>query len=121
MGTTVGTILETHPRASLLLALGDDYKEAVLGYKPKSKEPADAYRDRGGRDAVIELWKAWCNRYGIVAEPPSDATDGALDALVCATVGWLYHRTPAELERLTQDGGASFGRGPFYVARCVLD
>jgi len=113
----VGTILETHPRASLLLGLGDDHKEWMLTYKQKTNESASAYRERKGPQAVIRLWKAWCERYAISAELPKEAVDGELDALVCATVSALYHRVPQELRRLTQGEGQLLGRGPFYVTR----
>ena len=41
--------------------------------------------------------------------------DGALDALVCATVAYLFHHEPATLLRLRHEVAGKTGRGPFYV------
>ena len=117
IGPTVGTILETHPRASLFLALGDDHRQPIMEYKKKTSESLSSYKERGGSEFAARLWKAWCAKYSIVASPPRDVTDGELDALVCATVGALYHKEPRQLMRLTGAGRQAFGRGPFYVAR----
>lgn len=42
-------------------------------------------------------------------------TDGELDAVVCATVAYLYHHQPDKLLRLRHQVPEKIGRGPFYV------
>ncbi len=106
----VGTVLETHPRASLLFALGEGVEGA-----------ARAYKDGGeaGTRAIATLWKGWAARFGIsVREAPR--TDGALDALVCATTAYVYHRDPGALLRLQEEDSVR-GWGPFYVMAKVDD
>jgi predicted nuclease with RNAse H fold len=100
----VATLLETHPRASLLFALGDEVEAAVRGYK-RVKD--------GDERAIATLWERWAARFGIASDL-TPRSDGALDALVCATVGYLYHREPEALLRLPEDGPLC-GWGPFYV------
>ena len=63
---------------------------------------------------VSTLWQAWSKRFSIIAKEPPH-TDGALDAVVCATVAYLYHHTPEKLLRLRHDVTHRTGRGPFYV------
>jgi predicted nuclease with RNAse H fold len=106
----VGTVLETHPRASLLFALGGGVEGA-----------ARAYKDGGetGARAIATLWAGWAARFGIsIDEAPR--TDGALDALVCATTGYVYHRNPGVLLRLQEEDSVR-GWGPFYVMAKVDD
>jgi len=100
----VGTLLETHPRASLLFALGAAVGEAVRGYK--------AGKD-GDQDAIAALWERWAARFGVSWEAVP-GSDGALDALVCATTVYIYHRAPEVLMHLKEDGPVR-GWGPFYV------
>lgn len=100
----VGTLLETHPRASLLFGLGEGTTDAVRAYK-RGGEPAGS--------AIEMLWQRWAERYDIRIETPP-RSDGALDALVCATVAYLYHHAAGTLLRLPEDGPVR-GRGPFYV------
>lgn len=114
----VGTILETHPRASLLLALGMNLKDPICRYKRRRKESAAAYRDRGGQRALEHLWQTWCERFDIETERPvTEVTDGQLDALVSGTTAALYHRDPEKLLRLSAKEDRVIGRGPFYVLR----
>ena len=107
----VGPLLETHPRASLLFGLGEALGDAVRAYK------------RGGecdQEAVTTLWEGWAARFDIQWDR-QPRSDGALDALVCATVAYLYHHVPGTLlhlrERAAVEGspGTVRGRGPFYV------
>jgi hypothetical protein len=100
----VGTVIETHPRASLHFALGRDVDEAIRAYKPA---PAP-------REAALTLWDGWISRFGIEAPGPP-VSDGPVDALVCATVALLYHRQPSALYRLAHTATDRQGRGPFYV------
>lgn len=102
----VGTILETHPRASLYFGMEktDTFHTALKGYKQGPDAP----------QAVRALWRAWSERFHITAdEIPFE--DGALDALICATIASLYHRAPENLIRLSQGTAEARGRGPFYV------
>ncbi len=106
LSPVVGTLLETHPRASVLFALGDKAHERVRTYKRG---------DASSRaDHTRELWRLWSERFGIV-HPDPVRDDGALDALVCATVAYLFHHEPAGLLRLRHEVAGKTGRGPFYV------
>jgi len=100
----VGTLLETHPRASLLFGLGNTAKGAVRSYKKGPRAP----------EHVSELWRLWSERFNITSTTFIDH-DGALDALVCATVAYLYHHAPQELLKLRHGSQGVRGRGPFYV------
>lgn len=101
----VGTILETHPRASLFLALGEKAISPLKNYKRKGKE---------GQPATLLLWEWWAERFLLPPAPPQSG-DGALDALVCATVAYLFHHAPDTLLRLTSGDSELRGIGPFYV------
>jgi predicted nuclease with RNAse H fold len=107
LSPTVGTLVETHPRASLLFALGEEAAEPVRRYKGST--------DRAVREAhARELWRLWSERFDLAHEPPVQ-NDGELDALVCATVAYLYHHAPGKLHRLRHNVAGKTGRGPFYV------
>ena len=96
-----GTILETHPRATLLLFLGKEHLDDIREYK---KSP----------DACRRLGKAWAKAFcisGGVATP----SDGALDALVCATVAYAYHCRPDLIRHLKHTASDRRGAGPFVV------
>jgi predicted nuclease with RNAse H fold len=111
LSPTVGTLLETHPRASLLFGLGHVEKEirtAVRKYKSKKVEAETR------RAHVRTLWRHWSERFGILPHEPV-YYDGALDSLVCATVAHLYHHEPAALHRLRHEVAGKVRRGPFYV------
>jgi predicted nuclease with RNAse H fold len=104
----VGTILETHPRASLYFSLEKNttIQDALRNYKTSAN----------AIELIRTLWQAWAQRFGINSDEIL-VTDGALDALVCATVAWLYHHSPEKLLHLAQDSSTLRGRGPFYVTR----
>ena len=108
LSPTVGTLLETHPRASLLFALGEDAREPVWEYKRGDDREIRA-------DHTRQLWRLWSERFRIAPHEPHDYHDGALDSLVCATVAYLYHHEPGRLYRLRHDAPEKTGRGPFYV------
>jgi hypothetical protein len=115
LSPTVGTLLETHPRASLLFALGhveEDVRTAVREYKPKRKDSTQQLEIR--RTHTQHLWRLWSGRFGIVHRGPVH-DDGALDSLVCATVAHQFHHAPDALYRLRHDVPGKTGRGPFYV------
>ena len=99
----VGTIIETHPRASLLFGLGKVADTAVRKYK---KSDDDKH--------LNILWENWSQRFNILSNS-SINDDGALDAIVCATVAYLYHHKPETLLRLRENISDIRGRGPFYV------
>jgi predicted nuclease with RNAse H fold len=101
----VGTLLEVHPRASLWFALGADRPDAVRHYK---KHPDAAVH-------VATLWAGWAERFAIQGQAPS--TDGGLDALVCATLGYLYGQQPESLLHLRHPAPHKSGFGPFVVLR----
>jgi predicted nuclease with RNAse H fold len=101
LAPAVGTILETHPRASLLLFLGHRYLNDIRDYKSST-------------DSCGRLGKAWADAFcisGGVATP----TDGAVDALVCATVAYAYHCRPHIVRHLRHTATDRGGTGPFVV------
>jgi len=108
----VGTLLETHPRACLLLGLGRSVSMAVRSYKrsnPSSEEH------------VVKLVQHWCNRFHITPSDEVPIQDGALDSLVCATVAYLYHHMPEKLLKLRHEAKDKTGRGPFFVVAPVSE
>lgn len=119
LAPTVGTLIETHPRASLLFGLGhagEEIRTAIREYKPKS---SDTKEQKTARKSHTErLWRLWSasERFDITCyERVRD--DGALDALVCATVAYLFHREPDALHKLRHAEPGKVGRGPFYVLK----
>ncbi len=102
----VGTILETHPRASLLFGLGREHLSEIQNYK----------KEGGSKDDISKLWQQWCATFGIeYVDIPEK--DGALDALVCATIAYLFHFRPDELYFLRHKNVNKSGSGPFYVIK----
>lgn len=115
LSPTVGTLIETHPRASLLFGLDhaeDDISTAIRHYKTKSSDTRAQAEAR--EPHVRQLWRHWSERFGITHREP-EYHDGALDSLVCATVAYLFHHAPGELYKLRHDVAGKAGRGPFYV------
>lgn len=108
LGTAVGSVLETHPRACLFFASDrDDLREACSLYKSASPE------------SIRLLWERWARRFEIsYDEAPS--SDGGLDALVCATIGRLFHVRPHALQKLGHDQPNRIGRGPFYILASTM-
>lgn len=104
LSPVVGTILETHPRACLYLGF-PDLVEPIRLYK--RKEPG-LYPE--------SLWRAWVERFGLRGTVPI-VSDGVLDAMVCATIAYLFHQHPETLLRLRSEAIDRSGRGPFYVLR----
>ena len=80
--------------------------ESVRRYKKHKDSPAHVER----------LWRAWAERFAIVGEP-APTTDGGLDAIVCATVAWLYGCRPEALLYLRHPARHKSGFGPFYVLK----
>jgi len=99
----VGTILETHPRASLYLALGSEFLPDLKEYKRSQQ-------------AVARLSIGWSAAFGIEGNYVA-SSDGALDALVCATVAFCFHGAPERLRYLRHSANDRQGRGPFVVAQ----
>ena len=91
-----------------MFGLDQTLHPAIIKYKqePDSKE------------YITLLWQHWAQRFGIC---PTDILlhDGALDALVCATVAYLFHRDPARLVKLKHTARDKTGYGPFYVVAPV--
>lgn len=105
LGGVVGTILETHPRSCVYFALRENM-ELIHGYG----------RGKGAREAARPLWDAWIRRFSIRgAQGVNEVEEGTVDALVCATIAFLYHRAPGMLRRLTGSSPGLRGRGPFVV------
>lgn len=98
----VGTIIETHPRACLLLA------------NPENEVAVQDYKKPDGLDAICFLWGWWTKKFYIKGDLPKP-TDGALDSMVCATIAYLYHRCPEKLFKLHHDAPGKMGRGPFLI------
>ena len=115
----VGTIIETHPTACMLLALeGEGVHSAVKGYKRARRKAEDRVaRDNDCRPYCERLWEQWTARFGLPAEAPKPMSDGAVDAVVTATVAWLYHREPEQLWKLATGESDEVGRGPFWVIK----
>ncbi|MBI4205110.1 MAG: DUF429 domain-containing protein [Betaproteobacteria bacterium] len=109
LSPSVGTILETHPRAALYFGSSAELDDALRHYK-KGPEPTAL---------VQRLWQAWSTRFGIDGDL-GILSDGALDAAVCATVAYLAHHRPEDLLRLRHGAADKTGRGPFYVVRPEL-
>ena len=115
LSPVVATLLETHPRASLLFGLGNaenEIHEAVREYKRKRGDTREQTEARAGH--TRGLWRCWSDRFGI-AHNGAVEHDGALDSLVCATVAHLFHHEPSALRRLCHAIQGRVGRGPFYV------
>jgi predicted nuclease with RNAse H fold len=97
----VGTILETHPRANLYLELGAESLADIKEYKRSS-------------DACRRLTSRWCESNRI-RRPEEFDCDGALDAVVCATLAHSFHHAPHRLRLLQHTAADRQGRGPFVV------
>jgi predicted nuclease with RNAse H fold len=106
LSTDVPTIVETHPRASLLFCLGPEYLESVKSYKSPDRSLAERH-SKLLTDAWLQRWK--------IARSNIQPSDGAVDSLVCATVAYALHWHPATLFKLKQLSEDRVGRGPFYV------
>ena len=108
LSPVVGTLIETHPRASLYFGLAADALGDIKTYKDAKSTLAVR------QQALTSLWEQWCHRYRI-ENPYIPDDDGALDALVCATVAHQFHHAPEQLYKLRHDVAAKTGNGPFYV------
>ena len=109
LSPSVGTILETHPRACLYFGTSPALDEAVRLYK----------KGTSTAQHVQSLWQSWSRKFGVQGDL-GHPTDGALDAAVCATVAYLAHHRPQDLSRLRHTAMGKSGRGPFYVIRPEL-
>jgi predicted nuclease with RNAse H fold len=109
LSPSVGTILETHPRACLYFGSSPALDGSVRQYK------------KGANTAqhVQSLWQFWSQRFNVEGEL-GGPTDGALDAAVCATLAYLSHHRPEDLYRLRHAAVDKSGRGPFYVVKPEL-
>ena len=107
IGSVVGTLLETHPRACLYFACQDDQeREACMTYKSTTPDIG----------AVATLWRMWSTIFRLQSDRSPEG-DGALDAIVCATIGYLFHHELGRLQYLHHDRQCRVGGGPFYVLR----
>jgi len=101
---SVATIIETHPRASLYFGCPPDHQESIANYK----------REPGAAECVRNLWAYWSAEFGLT-DPLGNDSDGALDAVVCATIAYLCHNDPSRLFRLRHNAVDRRGHGPFYI------
>ncbi|HIE32477.1 MAG TPA: DUF429 domain-containing protein [Thermodesulfobacteriaceae bacterium] len=111
LSPVVGTILETHPRASLYFFLPKEMKELTFRYKPKKGLPKAVQEE-----ALKKIWGYLLKSFDIPTESlENHISDGLVDALVCALTAWLFHRAPENLISLSSKALGTFGRGPFVV------
>jgi len=119
----VGTLIETHPRACLyFFAEANDKSlvESVNLYKYKPKKGDSQEDKKRAKEEANRLWNRWTQRFNI-KQPKNacDVNDGALDALVCATIAYLFHESPEYLCLLVHEARDKRGQGPFMVLRPV--
>jgi predicted nuclease with RNAse H fold len=111
----VGTVLETHPRASLFFGLKHVEQVifvAIRRYKSKSNDTRAEVEVRERHTQT--LWQHWTERFNVGAHR-AVRDDGALDSLVCATVAYLFHHAPVRLYKLRHQVPHKTGCGPFYI------
>ncbi|HDD44851.1 MAG TPA: DUF429 domain-containing protein [Candidatus Desulfofervidus auxilii] len=101
----VGSIIETHPRASLFFMLE---KEPLL---KKYKTSPNALKILIEKTLAI-LPKVLNVEIKIL--PETIVSDGALDAFICAIIAFLYFYMPDKLYRLPLENNLR-GIGPFYI------
>ncbi len=111
LGPLVGTILETHPRASLYFLLPDPLKPLVYLYKPRRGIP-----EPERQEACARILDYLSKKFHLRAEELAP-DDGLLDALVCALTARAFHRHPESLLFLSREARGIYGRGPFVVFR----
>jgi predicted nuclease with RNAse H fold len=98
-----GTIIETHPRASLYFCLPQDKKEISFRYK-KNLSAADK-----------KFLIAWLKKkFQLSIDFDFNLTEGILDAIMCALAGYFYHRAPEKLIFLPSEKNFK-GFGPFVI------
>jgi predicted nuclease with RNAse H fold len=105
LGPVIGTIIETHPRACLYLA------------DPAGNLSATKYYKKPNYDYFLrELFTWWLEHFKFRWDSIR-FSEGSLDAIVCATVAYLYHHDFDKLIRLDHTATNKTGRGPFYVIK----
>lgn len=109
LAPSVPTIIETHPRACLWFMLGADYSADIENYKKGS--------DTG--QACARLAAAWRERFRIDGVRDLNC-DGAVDALVCATVAYAIFHEPKLVRKLANTSADRRGRGPFCIVTCQV-
>jgi predicted nuclease with RNAse H fold len=102
----VGTVLETHPRFSLWSALDEGFDHALGSYKIKNTPSS----------VVSGIVAAWSKEFNVRC-PQEIVGEGALDALVCATVAMLFHESPERLSWPLPAAGDVRGAGPFVAPK----
>ncbi len=98
-----GTIIETHPRASLYFCLPEDKKEISFIYKKKLLLKDEKF---------LINWLKEVFQLNIDFE--FKLTEGILDAIMCAIAGYLYHKSPERLLFLPSEENFK-GFGPFVI------
>ncbi|HEA83898.1 MAG TPA: DUF429 domain-containing protein [Thermodesulfobacterium geofontis] len=100
-----GTIIETHPRASLYFCLPENKKVLSFTYKKNFSE-----EDKNFLSNWIKT------KFNLIINFSVKLTEGILDAIMCALAGYFYHKMPEKLIFLpTNDNSRGFG--PFVVIR----
>ncbi len=105
----VGTVLETHPRASLYFLLPEALKPLVFLYKPRRGIP-----ETQRREACARILEYLSKKFHLRAEELTPE-DGLLDALVCALTARVFHQELENLLFLSRKARGVYGRGPFVV------
>lgn len=100
-----GTIIETHPRASLYFSLSREKKYL-----------ADKYKKEALKEGEIQYLKKFFEElFSIEIENFFFYNSDLLDALICALTGYLFLKTPEKLIFLPQDEVDLIGFGPFVI------
>ena len=102
----VGAIIETHPRSSLFFMLTEK-SESLKKYKSSFKYL------RQLTNKVFTYVPQLLN-IDFAISPKEIKTDGALDALICALIAFLYIKRYHLLYKLSL-GEEVYGFGPFYI------
>jgi len=98
-----GTIIESHPRASLYFCLPENKKEISFTYKKRF--PAE-------EENFLTNWLK--EKFQLIINFKLKFTEGILDAIMCALAAYFYHRIPEKLIFLPSEENLK-GFGPFVI------
>ncbi len=102
-----GTIVETHPRASLLFCLSEESRHLAIDYKKEPKAVSKYEKD---------FKRLFESGFRIRLPKGLKLNDGVIDAIVCGFTAFLFARAPESLEFLPSESQLR-GFGPFVVIR----
>ena len=113
-GASLG-VVETHPRVCLHFALGEDMQSSIDHYKGSGKnKPSPEAKARHAKRLLL----AWSKKFGIAKmDVDGKISDGALDAIVCATVAYLWCHARQRLCLLDDPQPRDLGTEQFFVVR----